>query len=501
MKSNKSNKNYRFFRGMSFQIYVAFTCMVSLSALLVGVIFWNLYTTNYRQAQLERMQKECRVIAKKVFRYNAKDKYNKYLTYMSYVDEMQETQDADLWIVANPDSEYSISSKYANVEYKDAQLTKGMAETIDTALGGECGGNSSYDRIYGMYIVRASAPVLDKKNHVQGVVVLISMMERSAMSLKKGASLIVISVLMALLIAYVIAAIVAKKITRSVKRTGKHIARLYSGDYDKVAVPEKVGTELAFLDHTLNELGERLANTEREREELEHIRQDFFANVSHELRTPITVMRGYTETLADGVITDPEKVHGFYERMLAECKGMERLVGDLFVLSKLQNPDFEMDKEPVNLVQVFHDVLRSAKVICDAKNIELHKNMDSDICMMLGDYDRLRQLIMIIIDNAVKFTEDGGSIYINVTSEDNIAISIRDEGCGIKEEELPFIFDKFYKSKLRQNEKGSGLGLVIAKQIVMRHNGRVEVVSEEGHGTEFIFTFDRLEMPEGYEEG
>lgn len=495
----KNNKNYRFFRGMSFQIYIAFTCMVSLSALLVGVIFWNLYTTNYRQAQLERMQKECTVIAKKISRYNAKDKYNKYLTYLSYMDEMQETQDADLWIVANPGSEYSINSKYANVEFQDAQLTEEIAEAIDVALEGKCGGSSGYDRIYGMYIVRATAPILDKEKNVQGVVVLISMLERSAMSLKKGTYLIIISIVMALSIAYVIAMFVAKRITRSVKRTGKHIARLYSGDYEKVAIPEKVGTELAFLDHTLNELGERLANTEREREELDRIRQDFFANVSHELRTPITVMRGYTETLADGVITDPEKVQGFYERMLVECKGMERLVGDLFILSKLQNPDFEMETEPVNLVHVFHDVSRSAKVICDTKNIQLHQNIDSDICMILGDYDRLRQMFMIIIDNAVKFTEEGGNIYIKVTSEDKIVISVRDEGCGIKEEELPFIFDKFYKSKLRQNEKGSGLGLVIAKQIVIRHNGKIDVVSEVGYGTEFIFTFDKLEMPEDYE--
>lgn len=496
----KNKKQYRFFRGISFEIYSAFILMVCLAAFLVGVIFLNLYKTNYQQAQLQRMQHTCKTIAKRIARFNAKDKYNKYLTYMTYMEEIQDISDADIWIVANEDSPVSIDEKYANVDFEDVQLTKEMADDIETALNGKCGGSSSYDRIYGMYIVRATAPIRNKEKQVQGVVVMISMMERSAMSIQKGTYLIAVSIIAALCIACIIAAFVAKRITRSVKRTGKHIVRLYSGDYESVQIPERVGTELAFLDQTLNVLGERLAKTEKERKELEQIRQDFFANVSHELRTPITVMRGYTETLADGVITDPDKVQGFYRRMLLECKGMERLVGDLFILSKLQNPDFELDTEPVNLVQIFHDLTRSAKVLCDKKDISLHKTVEQELCLIQGDYDRLRQTFMIIIDNAVKFTDEGKNIYITITRDDDkILVSIRDEGCGIKEEELPYIFDKFYKSKLRQNEKGSGLGLVIAKQIVTRHGGTIDVHSKEGEGTEFLFTFKCIEIPEDEE--
>ena len=94
---------------------------------------------------------------------------------------------------------------------------------------------------------------------------------------------------------------------------------------------------------------------------------DFFANVSHELRTPITVMRGYTETLNDGVITDEAMVNEYYRKMLTECRSMERLVGDLFILSKMQNPDFKIEKEPVSIRQVFGDVLRSAREIARKK--------------------------------------------------------------------------------------------------------------------------------------
>ena len=101
------------------------------------------------------------------------------------------------------------------------------------------------------------------------------------------------------------------------------------------------------------------------------MRQDFFANVSHELRTPIAVVRAYTESMVDGVVTDPEKVEQYNERILAECKSMERLVGDLLTLSKMQNPDFKIEKEPVNLVHIFDEIVRSALAISADKGIQL----------------------------------------------------------------------------------------------------------------------------------
>lgn len=218
------------------------------------------------------------------------------------------------------------------------------------------------------------------------------------------------------------------------------------------------------------------------------MRLDFFANVSHELRTPITVMRGYSESLADGVVK-AEKQQQYYQRMVSECQSMERLVGDLLTLSKMQNPHFVVEKEPVNLAQIFYDILRGYKAIAEKKQIQLLFSCQEEIVMMLGDYDRLRQLFTNIIDNAIKFSREGGRVWITITKKDKIEVSIRDEGVGISEEELPNIFDKFYKSKLRQNAKGSGLGLVIAKSIVEKHEGTIEVDSKPGEGTEFRFYF------------
>lgn len=222
---------------------------------------------------------------------------------------------------------------------------------------------------------------------------------------------------------------------------------------------------------------------------------DFFANVSHELRTPITVMRGYTETLNDGIITDNDKIKNMYERMLNECKGMERLVGDLLTLSKMQNPDFMLNLEPVSLVQIFENAVKSARVLSEKKNITIRMEYNDEYCFMSGDYDRLRQMFLIILDNAIKFSHENSYIDIKLEKGEKLKASIKDYGIGIDEDMLPYIFEKFYKSKLQMNEKGSGLGLVIAKAIAARHNGKVEVYSKPGEGTRFTFTFDSIEPP------
>ena len=162
----------------------------------------------------------------------------------------------------------------------------------------------------------------------------------------------------------------------------------------------------------------------------------------------------------------------------------------------MQNPDFVVEKEPVNLIQVFDDVVRAVKQLGDKKGITINLSYDNEVCLMYGDYDRLRQMFLIICDNAIKFSNEDSTIHISIESEEQLIVSIRDEGIGIAKEELPNIFEKFYKSNLRQNEKGSGLGLAIARQIALKHNGTVEVESKLGVGTEFMFTFEKVKLEE-----
>ena len=173
---------------------------------------------------------------------------------------------------------------------------------------------------------------------------------------------------------------------------------------------------------------------------------------------------------------------------------MERLVGDLLTLSKMQNPNFRIEKELVSLTQILEDAVGGVGAIAADKGISISPSGQFDEpCMVMGDYGRLRQMFMVVFDNALKFSPEGSTIHVDVKCAGGVEVTIRDEGVGIAPEELPNIFEKFYKSRLLENEKGSGLGLAIAKYICEKHNGTVRVESELGKGTAFTFVFGALE--------
>ena len=302
------------------------------------------------------------------------------------------------------------------------------------------------------------------------------------------------------MISYIVAIFFSKYLSRPLEKIGKRVGSLAKGDYSKIQV-KKPYSQIGILEHSLDRLATKLRRAEREREDLEQARRDFFANVSHELRTPITVISGYAETLADGMIQEQEQAETLYRRMLQECREMDRLVGDLFTLSKMQNPDFVIDMEPVSLVQIFRDVIRRGRVIGKERNITIvFETPEEDTCMIMGDYGRLRQMFMIIVDNAIKFSRENGRVEIRILKEDEMYhVSIRDYGIGISEEQQRYIFEKFYTSKMRQNEKGTGLGLMIAKQIALRHNSDIEVDSVLQEGTTFSFSFQECTCFDGFE--
>ncbi|MEG2893324.1 MAG: HAMP domain-containing sensor histidine kinase [Clostridium sp.] len=220
---------------------------------------------------------------------------------------------------------------------------------------------------------------------------------------------------------------------------------------------------------------------------LDKIRSSFVANVSHELRTPITVIRGFSELLESGIVKDENKVRDYTSQIVEESKYLQNMVNDLLDLSKLQNIDFPMEMDRVNISEVLLDACRSQSKACLDKHITLNTNIESSNISINGDYFRLRQLILILIDNAIKFSYEGSSIDIILTND---SLVIQDYGTGIMEDEIPYIFDRFHKSRDEKNKSGSGLGLAIAKQISDRHGFKIQAMSHS-NGTMFIIKFDQ----------
>lgn len=482
------------------KMYISFAFVLMLTEILTCIIFIRLYRQNYVRSYTDLLTNQGRTIAKRVSSFEKRGKINQFSKYSTYIDELEKAENTDIWIVSNENASVPLAAEYTNAEAAQG-LTPEMEEVLEKAYTGYEASNFSYDDAYNMVILRVAIPMRSKTNgNINGAVMMISMIDKQTMGIDKGTSIVVVSLILSFFISYIVSMWFSQFLSKPIEKIGRDISRISRGNYASIRT-RKMDTQLGRIEVMLNELAIKLGKAEKERANLEQVRRDFFANVSHELRTPITVIRGYAETLNDKVITDEKMVEDMYGKMLSECKGIERLVGDLFILSKMQNPDFEIEKEPVSIAQVFGDISRSAQVIGQKKNINLLVEMPEDNpCMVLGDYVRLRQMFMVIIDNAVKFSHDEGTVSVKVWNENGkFHINISDNGVGISEEELPFIFEKFFKSKLKQNEKGTGLGLMIAKQIALRHGGDISVKSVKNVGTTFHFSFDECTSMEGFE--
>lgn len=222
-----------------------------------------------------------------------------------------------------------------------------------------------------------------------------------------------------------------------------------------------------------------------ESERLEQLRKDFVANVSHEFRTPLTVIKGSLEALVDGTIDKTEDIERYHQRMLAETKSLERLVGDLLELSRLQSGKISIHKEEIHIPSLLSDIIRSLQTIADKKDIKISYQGPAEVPAVIGDYDRLRQLFIIFIDNAVKYSPEATSISValNIKGNNKLEVSVQDQGYGISKDELPYVWDRFYKSDKSRKSSGTGLGLAIAKHLVEIHNGQVSMISELNKGT------------------
>ncbi len=478
----------KWWNNLFLKTYINYALLVLVFAFLFGVIFLQLYrksnTENYRIELEDKAQKIATRLGEGI-------KNDDITGSLEYLEILWDLQDDEVWTISNKNAAYPMSEEMVSIDLADATLQKDYQYVITAAFSGKKEYRTFYSATHESTVIIVGVPIYGVNREVCGALLLIAPMTSMDLLISNSLYLIFISAVIALFIAFILSLVFARKISGPIQKMRLTALELADGRYEsKTGIDRK--DEIGDLARTIDFLTDKLQENEEIRKNMEQMRLDFFANVSHELRTPIAVVRAYAETLVDGVVTDKEKVNQYYDRMLSECKSMERLVGDLLTLSKMQNPDFVVDKEPVNLVHIFEDLRRSVRAISEERNINVELSKNSDVYMMMGDYDRLRQMFLVILDNAVKFSQDNSTVYITLEQDDKIRVSIRDTGVGISKEELPSIFEKFYKSKLRQNAKGSGLGLAIAKQIALKHNGTIEVESEPGVGTEFRFIFDYI---------
>lgn len=226
---------------------------------------------------------------------------------------------------------------------------------------------------------------------------------------------------------------------------------------------------------------------------LEQMRKDFVANVSHELKTPITSIKGFTETLLDGALEDKEALTMFLNIILKESERMESLVMDLLELSKIEQKGISLNVTQLSIDEVIEDMIPSLQNRFEDKQIDLSLQLEQDLWIN-GDADRLKQVFFNLMTNAILYTQEGGHIEIRAFEKsDRVIVEVEDNGIGMEPDELPRIFERFYRvDKARsRNSGGTGLGLAIVKHIIEAHDGEIFVKSKANEGTTFTVSLKK----------
>ncbi len=224
-------------------------------------------------------------------------------------------------------------------------------------------------------------------------------------------------------------------------------------------------------------------------QKLENIRSEFVSNVTHELKTPLTSIKGFTDTLKSGAIKDEKVAERFLDIIDIEAERLHNLIGDILNLSEIETMKQDICVQEYFFEDILNEVIAIIRPSADKKNVSISYKIDSSVSKIMMNKDRLKQILINLIDNGVKYNKIDGEVNIYCRRQkDMIELQIIDNGIGIPKEHIPRLFERFYRvDKGRsRNQGGTGLGLSIVKHIVHLYNGTIEVLSEVGKGTEFI---------------
>jgi len=293
-----------------------------------------------------------------------------------------------------------------------------------------------------------------------------------------------------ILLVIVFAIVLARRIADPIAAMASVAEKVRSGNLDQ-RITVKSRDEIGKLGETLNSMIDKLNDDIMQLRKLEQVRSQFLGNVSHELRTPLFALNSAIETLVNGAIDDPTVNREFLEKALHHAQRLDALLNDLIEISRIESGEMKMSFRYFNLQQFLQESVESVKHEAEKKGIRLTCDTIVATLSVFGDKERLKQVMENLLSNAIKYTDAGGTVSLSAVEKDgSVRLSVSDTGCGIPEEHIPRIFERFYRvDKGRSRDVGgTGLGLAIVKHIVEAHGSKVEVRSEVGKGSEFSFT-------------
>jgi signal transduction histidine kinase len=298
-------------------------------------------------------------------------------------------------------------------------------------------------------------------------------------------------------IAMIFGVFFAETLTERITRLNAAAQQIAQGQLGS-RVPEEGRDELAQLAANFNAMADQLEKAEQKQHELDTLRRDLLAWVGHDLQTPLASIRAIVEALADGVVEDPATAQRYLTTAKKDIQSLSTLIDDLFQMAQLEAGGLQLDVTPGSISDLISDTLESFSELAKRREICLDGKVEPGIDPVTMDAQRIGRVLINLVDNALRFTNAGGSIHLQARSNGNeIRVEVLNTGSGIAAEDLPHVFERFYrgdKSRSRSSG-GAGLGLAIAKGIVEAHRGQIGVASQPGDLTRFFFTLPQPTRP------
>lgn len=376
----------------------------------------------------------------------------------------------------------------SNVGFANRQLkvdTIPMNDIVDSIEGetvareGDLGGALDKKFLY------VTTPLWTRKG-IEGTVIVCSTVPYIQNMQLGVMKMFMFAVTFVIILTLLVAAWFSQRIAKPVREMTMVARRIASGDFTQRVSCDAEG-ELGILAASFNQMTVAL-------EEMDEVQSSFISDVSHELRTPMTIISGFVEGVLDGTI--PEAEHKKYlEVVLSEIKRLNRLVNDLLEMSRLNSGKIEYKMVPFDITESVRKAIVAFEQGINEKKIDVNVDFENDAMAVMGNSDSVYRVITNLLDNAVKFTPEGGYVSIGIkTSSGKTKVSIENSGNGLSEKELNHIWDRFYQTdKSRSSAKrGAGLGLYIVKNIMQAHNNEIYAESEEGKWTRFTFELESV---------
>ncbi len=484
---------------LAFRMAALFVLLLLIFALLLGLVYNTLMQGQMIRHYSLSMQRDAHAIAQNLSELIAPSRYDvldetRFIvgedTLGPYLSMTELLTDCNVYLV---DVNHDVTGYFSGVvqTLENPLLPAYLEQTI--ALG-FMGKTPSIQAEYnGDLHLTAAMPVMNENSQVLGVVVLESTLREQGYAQVSSSTILILSGIIAFGLSVLLAMIISRRFTKPVSQVEQVAHRLTEGHYETRLYLEQKN-ELGSLAQSMNVLAKRLQEVRAQDEKRNEQQKQLFANISHELRTPVTVIRGSLEALRDGVVNGEKETQDYYGQMIRESQWLERLIRDLLELSRLQNHEFMLEKQRFDLCDLLGDVAMSARSLCESRGLLFHCDEPKKHFWFEGDYSRLRQMLLAVVDNAVKFTQAGRSVCLSLASDEAV-IRIEDEGEGIAHQELEHIFERF-RATHDPSRDSTGLGLAIVREIARRHAVEIRVQSQVNQGTVFSFFFEKAQPKE-----